>query len=309
MTNCSNCGTENDETLSACRGCGTLLPTSEGTLPATGVVIAEPNDATAPSAQIELSNAPPERGRELKAWPATLVLVVYLASQVVGSITAMVIGMAVTAAQGQNLQNPQQVRRTVAELMPGVVLGTLVAGGIGMFVIARVLVPQSLRDRSATGAAWVRGPWLDMAKGLPLGLLIGFAGSVFMTYLERVTGGPTSLGPVTKMAASSKTGFAIWTISALLLAPVVEEPLFRGLLYGGFRRSAGAAAAGIITTAIFILLHSTEIIHFLPAILPLAVLAVCALWVRLHFAAIGPAIALHFGYNAVLALAFYRQMR
>jgi membrane protease YdiL (CAAX protease family) len=253
-------------------------------------------------------NAPPRRGRELRAGTATGVFLVYFASQMAGSIGAAIIGVAVAAGRGQNLQDPQQIARLVSTLMPGIVLGTMVGGAVGMFIMAFVLVPEYLRDRSPTGAAWVRGEWRDAGKGLALGLILGAAGLMVLNYLERF-GDPNSAGPLTKMATSSTSGFVIWILAALVLAPLVEEPLFRGVLYGGFRRSFGVMAAGIITSAIFVLLHITEIIFFLPAILPLAALAAGALWVRLRFTAIGPAIALHFGYNAIMVLEFFREIR
>jgi len=317
MTKCTYCGADNHEGASACSGCGASLTTAALITQPASPIVSEtdappviPNVEIPPAfiSHVEATRSSPTRGKELKAWSAGVVFLLYFAAQVIGSIVAMIISFAFAAAHGQNLQDPQQIRRLLPALMPGIVLGAMVGGAVGMFAMAFVLVPESLRDRSPTGAAWVRGEWPDLGKALALGLIIGAAAALFMSYLEGVHGGPTSLGPVTKMAASSTSGFIIWTLSALLLAPLVEEPLFRGLLYGGLRRSFGAISAAILTSAIFILLHLTEIIHFLPAILPLGLLAVCALAVRLRFGAIGPALAVHFGYNAMLALAFYRQM-
>ena len=91
-------------------------------------------------------------------------------------------------------------------------------------------------------------------------------------------------------------------MTALLLAPPIEELLFRGVLYGGYRRSLGAPAAAALTTSIFVILHVSEIVYYPPAALGIASLALVALWFRLRSAAIGPAIAVHFGYNLVIAL-------
>src|SRR5207247_3722263 len=81
-----------------------------------------------------------------------------------------------------------------------------------------------------------------------------------------------------------------------------EELLFRGVLYGGYRRSFGPRGAALFTTFIFWLLHITESIHFLPAMLAIVMLALLALWFRLRSAAIGPAIAVHLGHTSMLAL-------
>jgi hypothetical protein len=107
---------------------------------------------------------------------------------------------------------------------------------------------------------------------------------------------------VAKMAMTPGFPRVLWMLAVLAVAPFIEELLFRGVLYGGYRRSFGPAGAAVLSTFIFWLLHITESIHFLPAMLAIAVLALLALWFRLRSAAIGPAIAVHLGYNAMLAL-------
>src|SRR5689334_11800087 len=62
--------------------------------------------------------------------------------------------------------------------------------------------------------------------------------------------------PMTKMASTPGLSQIVWLI-ALLIAPAIEELLFRGVLYGGYRKSFGPLAAGTLTTFIFVLLHIT----------------------------------------------------
>jgi membrane protease YdiL (CAAX protease family) len=89
-------------------------------------------------------------------------------------------------------------------------------------------------------------------------------------------------------------------VNALLLAPPIEELLFRGVAYGGYRRSFGPTLAAALSTSIFWVLHLTEMINNLPAALGVAAMALVALWFRLRGAAVGPAVAAHLGYNAAL---------
>jgi membrane protease YdiL (CAAX protease family) len=49
-------------------------------------------------------------------------------------------------------------------------------------------------------------------------------------------------------------------------------------------------------------MHLSETRGFRAALLGIAAMALIALWFRLRCAAIGPAIAAHFGYNTVFAL-------
>ena len=111
-----------------------------------------------------------------------------------------------------------------------------------------------------------------------------------------------SVGPLTRMSMTPGLPQILWLMTALFLAPPLEEMLFRGVLYGGYRRSLGPTRSAWLTTTIFAVLHVTEAIHFLPALLAIVGMALLALRMRLRYSAVGPAVAVHFGYNSVIAL-------
>ena len=92
-----------------------------------------------------------------------------------------------------------------------------------------------------------------------------------------------------------------WTIGALLLAPPIEEFLFRGVLFEGFRQSWGAVWSGAVVSALFLILHLAESWFYWPAMLGLTVLAICLLVTRVWTDSLVPPIALHFFYNLALA--------
>jgi len=85
------------------------------------------------------------------------------------------------------------------------------------------------------------------------------------------------------------------------MAPPLEEMLFRGVLYGGYRKSFGPVRAAVFTTLLFVALHFPYYIHFAPAIIGITGGALALLWCRLHWNAIGPAVAAHIGYNSIVA--------
>lgn len=83
----------------------------------------------------------------------------------------------------------------------------------------------------------------------------------------------------------------------VLLAPVIEEFLFRGLAFAGIARKFGPGAAVVVTTLIFTALHAPEKIHYLPGFADVAVLALLSCALRLRYHSIRPGIAMHFLYN------------
>ncbi len=78
--------------------------------------------------------------------------------------------------------------------------------------------------------------------------------------------------------------------------------LFRGLIYGGFRRSFGGVSAAVLCTSLFVLIHISEIKHYWPAAIGVTGMAVTMLWLRLRSSAIGPSIAAHVSYNLLIVL-------
>jgi uncharacterized protein len=79
----------------------------------------------------------------------------------------------------------------------------------------------------------------------------------------------------------------------LLLGPVVEELLFRGLILRGFHSRYPAWAAVLVSTVLFAMLHGHPVHGLITAVLGLA----CALAV-LRAGSIWPAVVLHCAYNA-----------
>lgn len=89
----------------------------------------------------------------------------------------------------------------------------------------------------------------------------------------------------------------------MLVGPVVEELVFRGVAFAGFARRFGPVWAAAITTLIFIAVHAPEKLHYPPGFLDVGLMAVAACWLRVKFASIRPGILLHVLYNAGLILA------
>jgi membrane protease YdiL (CAAX protease family) len=278
MKRCGYCGRENEDEAALCVECGTSLMPEPDALPQSGEEVATPS-----------------AGRSLRAGAATIILVVYLGAQFfAGAVTAITVG-ALAASEGKNLQDPRQLAETKQAMMAPAVVLSFVVSGAAMALTSVLMFRNQLRDTSPVGAAWAIGPVKGLAQGFGIGLILALCGLAFL-------GGPQrSMGPVTKMAVTPGLPQMLWLMALLIAAPI-EEPLFRGVLYGGYRKSFGPVAAALLTTLIFVLLHITEIIHSVPAAVAITALGLTALWLRLRSAAIGPPIAAHFGYNIGVGL-------
>lgn len=217
----------------------------------------------------------------------------FTAGIVVGFFASILVGM-----RGGNFSD--EYRDAVQAIMPWTVLLVMIFGCVAMVVVAKTS-RFDFKDTSPTGPAWVRGSWAEIVKGLATGILLGLLWSVCNSLVVRQQTEPEST-PMTTLATTPGLPQLVWVFTAIALAPPVEELLFRGILYGGYRKALGHSAAAALTTFIFVLLHITELVHEPLATFAIGGLALLALWRRLRSNAIGPAIAVHVGYNSVIAL-------
>lgn len=97
-----------------------------------------------------------------------------------------------------------------------------------------------------------------------------------------------------------------WALLALVLAPPVEEFLFRGVVFAGFARSWPVPAAGLVTTILFLLSHYYGSLHpYWPAIIAITSFGVAALGARIATKSLAPCVSMHVAYNLGIVVAVY----
>ncbi len=94
--------------------------------------------------------------------------------------------------------------------------------------------------------------------------------------------------------------FLAWTLWLVVLAPLAEEMLFRGDLFGRLARHLAPAATVAVATAVFVLCHAERGLLQPVSVLPLGVaLGLMRLWTG----SLWPCIALHAASNGAVVLA------
>ena len=99
---------------------------------------------------------------------------------------------------------------------------------------------------------------------------------------------------------SSWWAFGQWAIMVVILAPVIEEVFFRGVLFSGIRRDYGLLIAALVVTVVFVALHIPRVGLDPPYLISLTLLSFFALATRLRSRSLAPAISLHLGYNLIV---------
>lgn len=186
-------------------------------------------------------------------------------------------------------------------------IGVLLAGQVGFWIGLVGVVVVAVRARttvSVRNALAVRGTGHDLVVGLPLGLGLQLVVlPVLYLPLQALIDDLDVEGPARDLLdRGSGVAFVLLVLSVVVVAPVVEELFFRGLLLRSIEQRWGTRVAVIGSSMIFGATHF-QAIQF-PA-LALAGLLFAVLAVR--SGRLGPAIAAHAGFNAatVVVLTFF----
>jgi membrane protease YdiL (CAAX protease family) len=97
---------------------------------------------------------------------------------------------------------------------------------------------------------------------------------------------------------------ARYTIAALatFTAPLVEEVVFRGVLYSGLRKRIGAAWGAVIVILIFAAIHVPQYLPNVAAISTILLLSSVLTIVRARTGRLLPCVAIHFFFNGITSV-------
>ena len=169
------------------------------------------------------------------------------------------------------------------------ILGTAVLGACVVAVVGavRLLRPRWLAHAPQAPAMTAQPRFGGLvAAGTVLAFL---AGQSLALWLYQLAG---SAGFDESVRTRQETGPAVTLLLVLVVAPVAEELLFRGLLYPLLRRRLGIVVSAAVTTAVFGIMHGNAV-QFASA-LPLALL-LALLYERTRV--LWPCVLIHLGFN------------
>ncbi len=105
-----------------------------------------------------------------------------------------------------------------------------------------------------------------------------------------------------RILKSSRTAVYIVAFLATFTAPLVEEVVYRGVLYSAFQRSVGVPAAVFIVTLLFALVHVPQYLPSYSTIFLICLLSLVLTLVRVRTKNLLPCIALHTVFNGIQSL-------
>jgi membrane protease YdiL (CAAX protease family) len=139
---------------------------------------------------------------------------------------------------------------------------------------------------------WPRSPWLYLGGGCVLSMLV-FVVTAKMQPPENI--------PIEELFHYKNTAL-LFMAMAVLVAPLVEETVFRGYLYPLFAKSFGVVASILVTGTLFGLMHGAQLGWTWQLVSVLICVGVVFTFVRARTGSVFASFLLHLGYNTTIAV-------
>ena len=216
-----------------------------------------------------------------------------------------------TVATGTGLELPFRWWDGLAALalfvvagVPGLLLGSPseLTQLITAVLLAGYLFARRRLDRQSVFGA--RFEWPFVLLGAAIGLLLVFLTGLTIYAIRFTTGYDHPVYPDWVVFRSLVEVPLLAVLGSILFAPLVEEILFRSMLYRGLLRSMALALAAVISALAFAAAHYLEdggVVRAAGA----AVMSLAAIWLFHRSRGLWPAIALHATFNgAVITIGY-----
>ena len=236
-----------------------------------------------PSPPVE-TPAPPARD---PVWTGGDVVVLLLIAFFTLLFCGVVIG--VYAAAFHPKQKPEEVAgMPVISILAQTVTSVLVLAAMYWMVVRRY------RSRFWSAVRW---SWPAHQQAL-LCALLGVTMALLVDFASSLAPMPKSL-PIYKLLGTTASAYAL-ALYGILLAPLVEELFFRGFLYPVLARRFGLAAAVLLTSFGFMLIHTSQLAGTWLPLLILFCVGVIFTLARAFTGSVAVPFVIHTFYNATL---------
>jgi membrane protease YdiL (CAAX protease family) len=247
------------------------------------------NAASAPEVTITSQQLPP--GPDNPTWGLGAALLVLFGSLILMFVMPLIFVLPYAAMKGLDSFDPlgrTSILLQVLALFPTHLL---------TFALVWMVVTRFGRYpfKEAIGWGWVRGVRLWSCIGL--GILLFIVGSG----IAKLLGGdkPTQLEQIINSSLAAR--YAI-SFLAVFTAPLVEELIYRGVLYAPLQRLLGVPAAVAIVLLLFTGIHVPQYWPNFGVIVAVGLLSIVLTLLRAFSGRLLPCVVVHFVFNGVQAV-------
>jgi membrane protease YdiL (CAAX protease family) len=177
-----------------------------------------------------------------------------------------------------------------------ITIGATLPAHLLTLLICWLVVTSGGKRSFLQSISWGRLSRLDWIYAIALVVLMTGAAIVFEKLLPHRE---TSLEKLLKLSYSVRVMVAAL---AVLTAPLVEEVVYRGVLYAGIERQWGKSAAVVVVTFLFALVHAQQYWGSYAALTAITTLSLALTLLRALTGKLAPCVVAHLLYNGLQAV-------
>ena len=227
-------------------------------------------------------------------WSLLQALLIWVASMML-LLLPQLLAVPYIAVHYQGLRPTPEVLLADKTLIVIVVSGLLPAHLITLILVWCVVTRLGkISARKVLGLDWNGGIGIWQSSGLAI-LLFGVAWLIALTLGGKET-------ELERILESSRAAALILAFLAVATAPIVEESIYRGVLYPALKRTMGAAPAVVIVTLMFAGPHVPQYWPNMAAISAITLLSVVLTIVRARTGRLLPCFVIHLVFNGIQSL-------
>lgn len=211
-------------------------------------------------------------------------------------LIAMIVCWGVATVLSSMLPGLQHIPGREIAKMPLVGIGAQTAAYVVMFFY----IVHVLRQRSGESAL-VAIQWNSRLGTVVMGVFGGLVLATLIQLTQLVLPVPKSL-PIDTLFKTPLIAYVV-SIFSVLVAPLLEEIYFRGLMFPSLREAVNEWTAILITGVAFTFVHASQLGYAWAALLPMFVVGVVLTWVRAQLKSVAASWTMHVTYNATLVVA------
>ncbi|HKJ00742.1 MAG TPA: CPBP family intramembrane glutamic endopeptidase [bacterium] len=250
------------------------------------------NDRFGPPGQRGYFYTPPRPGAvrpypPWRVWEALLVVALFAVSQPLVSLGASALMSYVLPASMSMDEAERQMFKVVLPLVIGV---SHALGWLGVYW----LLVRRHRMRFLAGLRLQGLRRFRVVRVFVAGMSLQLVSVLLAMFFPPPEG---LSNPMLRFVAYGPWAVAALFLMAVIMAPFLEEALFRGVLLPALRRRMGFVPAALLVTALFTALHGVQTGGYLPAMAAIAIVGYLLAWLREASGSLWPSVLFHMGFN------------
>lgn len=245
----------------------------------------------------KLETMPPALTPNNPPWNSIIAFIVWLASIFFIAIIPSIAVLIYLIANGTNFSDSEGLRNNLLN-DPNAVLANIIGvipAHLATILLAWLVVTYGKKYSFREMLGWQWGGFNILYL---FGIVIGFF--LFAALLSSFF--PEQDNDLLRILRSSRTAVFFVAFMATFTAPLVEEVIYRGILYSSFQRTFGSGLAIFFVTLLFAAVHVPQYYPSVSTILIICLLSLVLTLVRAKSNNLFPCIVLHTIFNGIQSI-------